>query len=149
MGLYWLLTTITSLRSTGKIIIGCPSELARPDQVKPSFQCAMGLRLVSFPFTQAADVLGSPRLEASLARRWPPFKLPKRKQQCAALSIASAWSGRSSSVLLNISNASPGLPKFICTYDSGSTYIFERNVGGTDQWGQAAKLTASDGNRLD
>src|SRR5262245_15702833 len=29
--------------------------------------------------------------------------------------------------------------------DSGSAYIFERNQGGTDQWGQVKKLTASDG----
>jgi len=28
---------------------------------------------------------------------------------------------------------------------SGSAYVFERNVGGADQWGQAQKLTASDG----
>ncbi len=30
-------------------------------------------------------------------------------------------------------------------YDSGSAYIFERNQGGADNWGQMAKLTASDG----
>jgi len=29
--------------------------------------------------------------------------------------------------------------------DSGAAYIFERNVGGPDNWGEAAKLTASDG----
>ncbi|MCG8457895.1 MAG: hypothetical protein MI919_16585 [Holophagales bacterium] len=28
--------------------------------------------------------------------------------------------------------------------DSGSVYVFERNVGGADAWGQVAKLTASD-----
>jgi hypothetical protein len=28
---------------------------------------------------------------------------------------------------------------------SGSAYVFERNQGGADHWGQAAKLTASDG----
>ena len=28
---------------------------------------------------------------------------------------------------------------------SGSAYIFERNIGGPNQWGQAAKLNASDG----
>lgn len=29
--------------------------------------------------------------------------------------------------------------------DSGSAYIFERNLGGTDNWGQFKKLSASDG----
>ena len=29
--------------------------------------------------------------------------------------------------------------------DSGSVYLFDRNLGGTDAWGQKAKLTASDG----
>ena len=29
--------------------------------------------------------------------------------------------------------------------DSGAAYIFERNVGGDDNWGEVAKLTASDG----
>ncbi len=27
---------------------------------------------------------------------------------------------------------------------SGSAYVFERNFGGTDNWGERAKLTASD-----
>jgi len=30
--------------------------------------------------------------------------------------------------------------------DSGSAYVFARNRGGTDNWGQVAKLTAADGN---
>jgi len=29
--------------------------------------------------------------------------------------------------------------------DSGSAYVFERNEGGANQWGEARKLTASDG----
>ena len=29
--------------------------------------------------------------------------------------------------------------------DKGSAYVFERNQGGIDSWGQVAKLTASDG----
>ncbi len=29
--------------------------------------------------------------------------------------------------------------------DSGSAYVFYRNEGGDDNWGQVAKLTASDG----
>ncbi len=33
--------------------------------------------------------------------------------------------------------------------DSGSAYIFERNQGGVDNWGQQAKLTASDGAAAD
>ncbi len=33
--------------------------------------------------------------------------------------------------------------------DSGSAYIFERNTGGADTWGQVAKLTASDGAATD
>jgi hypothetical protein len=33
--------------------------------------------------------------------------------------------------------------------DSGSAYIFERNQGGTDNWGQVAKLTATDGATYD
>lgn len=33
--------------------------------------------------------------------------------------------------------------------DSGAAYVFGRNVGGTDQWGQVAKLTASDAARGD
>ncbi len=33
--------------------------------------------------------------------------------------------------------------------DAGSAYIFERNQGGTDNWGQVAELTASDGAHTD
>jgi FG-GAP repeat len=33
--------------------------------------------------------------------------------------------------------------------DSGSAYVFERDQGGLDNWGQAAKLTASDGSAWD
>jgi hypothetical protein len=33
--------------------------------------------------------------------------------------------------------------------DNGSAYIFQRNQGGTDQWGQVKKLIASDGEFLD
>ncbi|MCA9923812.1 MAG: VWA domain-containing protein [Anaerolineales bacterium] len=33
--------------------------------------------------------------------------------------------------------------------DSGSVYIFERNVGGTDNWGEVKKLTASDASAYD
>ncbi len=33
--------------------------------------------------------------------------------------------------------------------DSGSAYIFERDQGGTDNWGEAKKLTASDGSTYD
>ncbi len=33
--------------------------------------------------------------------------------------------------------------------DSGSTYIFSRNQGGSDHWGQSTKLTASDGSAGD
>jgi len=31
----------------------------------------------------------------------------------------------------------------------GSAYIFERNIGGTNAWGQVKKLTASDGTGSD
>ncbi|RLE28854.1 MAG: hypothetical protein DRJ61_15640, partial [Acidobacteria bacterium] len=34
-------------------------------------------------------------------------------------------------------------------YHSGSAYIFDRDHGGTDVWGQAAKITASDGETED
>ena len=33
--------------------------------------------------------------------------------------------------------------------DSGSAYIFERDQGGSDNWGEATKLTASDGETID
>ncbi|MCP4541270.1 MAG: DUF11 domain-containing protein [Chloroflexi bacterium] len=33
--------------------------------------------------------------------------------------------------------------------NSGSVYVFERNQGGADNWGQAAKLTPGDGDRYD
>ncbi|MCB8942277.1 MAG: cadherin-like domain-containing protein [Ardenticatenaceae bacterium] len=33
--------------------------------------------------------------------------------------------------------------------DSGSAYIFERDQGGSDNWGQVAKLTANDADNLD
>jgi uncharacterized repeat protein (TIGR01451 family) len=34
-------------------------------------------------------------------------------------------------------------------YDSGSAYIFQQNQGGSDNWGEVAKLTASDGESYD
>jgi len=33
-------------------------------------------------------------------------------------------------------------------HDSGSAYVFERDLGGLDAWGQIAKLTASDGTAI-
>ena len=53
--------------------------------------------------------------------------------------------------------ASAGHTRFVgASYDDvatnnaqGSAYVFERNQGGADQWGQVNKLTASDGLAVD
>jgi uncharacterized repeat protein (TIGR01451 family) len=43
-------------------------------------------------------------------------------------------------IVCGVKHSSPG-----GSYFQGAAYIFERNVGGADHWGQVKKLTASDG----
>src|SRR5262245_456731 len=59
--------------------------------------------------------------------------------------VESNWFGFSVAIYGNTVVVGTAFDFFKEVTTQGSAYVFERNQGGTDQWGQVKKLTASDG----
>ena len=72
----------------------------------------------------------------------PPGGWATTSQYDAKLDPSSQVDFFGTSVAISIDTAVVGSPN---DNNKGSAYIFERDAGGDDQWGQTAKLTASDG----
>ncbi|MBO0860379.1 MAG: FG-GAP repeat protein [Chloracidobacterium sp.] len=59
--------------------------------------------------------------------------------------VASNWFGFSVAIYADTAIVGTAFDLFNAPTTSGAAYVFERNQGGSDQWGQVKKLTASDG----
>jgi hypothetical protein len=59
--------------------------------------------------------------------------------------VESNWFGFSVAIYADTAIVGTAFDFFNVVPTRGSAYVFERNQGGTDQWGQVKKLTASDG----
>ena len=91
-------------------------------------------------------------LTAIAADQYPSYSMNISPFQVAKLTATDA----AAEDYLGISVSLSGNTALIGSYsdddnglDSGSAYIFERNQGGTNNWGQVAKLIAADGDIRD